>query len=261
MKKTLIAIVIMLTVFGVASPALASGTPSWWVPGNDPKTAPPGYASWNHGWASGSVVNAEGSQIIYVSVVLQVDNTYNVDNRKLVWAQAEWTPTGPNAAQTFPVTPIITYSNDPCPANVATPFVNPIGPFFMRNQGAGIPDPAHKNPASNPPDQPYASMSEYSFGYNSTPPELNPPGINPQPACERVEFKFQVGVQSQADWRVEVQTVCLTPTAITLRSLEAENVVASLPMLGLVGVPLITVSLLGGNTLLRRKHAARERRP
>jgi hypothetical protein len=59
-----------------------------------------------------------------------------------------------------------------------------------------------------------------------------------------------------------VQTLCLTPTAITLRSLQAENAVASLPMLGLMGVPLITVSLLGGNTLLlRRKHTMREQRP
>ena len=259
MKKTLIVTLVLLSVFGVASPALAAGTPPWWVPGNEPKTPPVGYAIWNYGWASGSVVNNGGDQIVYSSVVIQVNNVYNKDNRKLIWAQAEWTPTGLNVTQTFPITPVITYSYDPCPANVTDPLPNPIGPFFMTTQGAGIPDPAHLNPNADPP-APYESMREYSLGYNNAPPEANPPGITPQPACERVEFKFQVGAKSQADWRVEIQTVCLTPTAITLRSLEAGNVAASLPVLGLIGVPLITASTLGGNALLRRKRAASERR-
>ena len=259
MKKTLIAMLIVLMVLGVASPALAAGTPTWWVPGNPPKGH--GGPNWNYSWASGSVVNETGDQLVTVLVDVQVPNQFNSNRYKLVWAQAEWTPTGLNAAKTFPVTPQITYSNDPCPQIVGDALTNPIGPFLMRPQGAGTPDPAHQNPGSNPPNLPYTSMNEYSYGYDSTPPEANPPGIIPQPACERIEFKFQVGANSQADWRVEVQTLCLTPTAITLRNLQAENTVASLPMLGLVGVPLITVSLLGGNTLLRRKHETREKRP
>ena len=107
----------------------------------------------------------------------------------------------------------------------------------------------------------YETANEYSFGYNATPPEDNPPGITPQPACERLTFTFQVGALSRADYRVEVQTVCQTPTAVTLSSLQASRTAANLPVLGLVGIPLITVSLLGGSTVLRRKQPARERRP
>ena len=102
----------------------------------------------------------------------------------------------------------------------------------------------------------HAHRNEYSFGYDNV-----PLGIRPQPERERPTFTFQVSALSRADYRVEVQTVCQTPTAVTLSSLQASRTAANLPVLGLVGIPLITVSLLGGNTVLRRKHAARERRP
>lgn len=138
MKKTLIALLILMMLLGFAAPALAAGTPTWWVPGDvDPTTKDPpvGYAIWSSGWARGSVDNTNGSQIIYVSVVIDVPNTYNVANKKLVWSQVEWTADGQNVAQTFPSTPQISYSNSPCPSSPADPLASPIGPAFLRDQG------------------------------------------------------------------------------------------------------------------------------
>lgn len=167
-----------------ATSALAGGTPGWW---DNPESNP----QWRQVIATGSASNT-GPQVQYVIVVLDVANEFNPDAHKFVWAQVEWTLVqGTGRFRLGSTDHLIKWMNNPiqCPQSPSDPYPDPPdGSGFMKQEGAFSPEFG------------FASGNELSFG-----------PIVPQPNCERVEFRFEVGPNSQIDYRIEVQTICFFP--------------------------------------------------
>jgi len=173
-----LSIVLLLILSGMA---LAAGTPVWW---DNPKGLP----NWTQTIATGTASNT-GPQAQYIIAKIDVDNEYREGYSKYVWAQVEWSLVeGTGSFQTGFTDHLIKWLNDDgsCPASPEEDYPDPDGYGFMKCEGD------------------FAPQFGYANGY-----ELSYFKISPQPACERLEIRFEVGPNSRIDYRVEIQTVCI----------------------------------------------------
>jgi hypothetical protein len=133
-----------------------------------------------------------GDSATYVTVIADIPNVPDPDAYKDVWARVEWEMVE-GTGYFDSLVPFYWESNpDLCPEDPSLPFP---GSFdgFVADEGTFSPEHGFEN------------GNEMSYS-----------SINPQPACERIEFRFLVQPNSQIDYRIEVQTLCFTPTAVTL---------------------------------------------
>jgi hypothetical protein len=224
MKKLLRTLIFVSVTLIFTTTVLAAGTPSWW-------DNPGGYSSWKTSSTTGTVTNT-GTVAQYVTVIWDVDNDYLDNAYKDVWAQVEWTLVqGTGYFDTTDYSHMIRWANDAanCPSGPAEPFPNPTDVAFMNDEDA------------------FASEWGYDNGR-----ELSYNHIEPQPECERLEFKFWVGPSSQIDYRLEIQTLCFyTANAVVLRDLAASSPGLSV-LAGVVGIG--GIGLVGMRIVNRRRH-------
>ncbi len=171
----------ILAFFALAAMAIAAGTPVWW---DNPKDLP----NWTKTTGTGTASNT-GPQAQYIIAKIDVPNQYRENYSKYVWVQVEWSlVAGTGAFMTGSTDHLIKWLNsaEQCPANPELPFPEPDGAGFMKSEGAFAPE----------------------FGFQNA-FELSYSKITPQPACERVEVRFEVGPNSRIDYRVEIQTACI----------------------------------------------------
>jgi hypothetical protein len=225
------AICILVLSLAFTTTALAAGTPGWW-------DNPDEHLTWQQSVYDGTVANT-GTQQQVVTVVVDVPNTYDPDATKDVWAQVEWEVVQGTAefyTDSFPGM-LIRWNNDNCPATPSTPFPSPPDGFgYMTDEGTF--NPENERPGSG--GDIYDNGNEMSYS-----------GIDPQPACERIEFEFEVDPDSQLDYRIEVQTLCFGPNAVTLSAIDAGPALVGLPAFALV-----VVAVVGGAGLFMWKRRA-----
>jgi hypothetical protein len=229
MRKLARILAIVLVVAALSTAVSATGTPTWWDnPGGT-------YSSWTQTIATGS---AQNSTLItqYVTAVMDVPNVYNAEKTKDIWAQVEWTVvTGTGVFQVSSTSHKLLWhdTEGECPVSSAVPFPDPPdGVGFMQLQGTFTP--------------------EWSYANGN---ELRYFNIDPQPACERIEFVFTVEPGSQIDYRIEVQTVCDGPNAVRLSDLTASAAGMGLPTMALVGVGGLALVGVGAVVIRRRRRA------
>lgn len=170
---------VLLMVLSTA--LLATGTPVWW---DNPKELPYHVKSVFTGTASNT-----GDQAQFVIAKLDVPNTYRENLSKYVWAQVEWSLVqGTGNFQTGSFDHLIKWLNseEQCPSSPELDYPEPDGAGFMKNEGEFTPE--------------FGFANGYEVSYTK---------IMPQPACERLEIKFNVGPNSRIDYRIEVQTICI----------------------------------------------------
>ena len=213
----------LLLALAFTTTGLAAGTPTWW-------DNPGSYSTWKKAITTSTIENT-GDTGQYVIVIFDVDNDADTTAHKEVWAQVEWTLNygtgnlviGNNSHQ-------IKWTSDSgqCPAGPTVPW-DPPDNGMMADEGIFT------------PEYDYANGRELSYT------------INPQPACERIEFKFWLGPHSKISYRMEVQTLCFNANAVTLSSLDAHSGMAT-P----TAFALIAIALAGGAglfVLARRRRA------
>jgi hypothetical protein len=161
--------------------ALAAGTPVWW---DNPKGLP----NWTRTIATGTASNT-GPQAQYIIAKIDVPNTYRENYSKYIWAQVEWSLVeGTGKFMTGFTDHLIKWLNsaDQCPASPEEEYPDPDGYGFMKCEGDFAPE--------------FGFLAGYELSYFK---------ITPQPACERLEVRFEVGPNSRIDYRIEIQTVCI----------------------------------------------------
>lgn len=169
--------------------SFAANTPWWW-------NNPTGISNFHRVVDAGSAFNntiyapGEAHQAQLVTVVIDVPNLQDPNLSKDIWAQVEWTITGSGEFNMSDTGVPIWWSLDPagCPASPLDPYptVN-VGSGYLSNEGFMTPLNGFQN--------------GNEFSYSS---------ITPQPPCERINFHFIVGPNSRIDYRVEIQTICLS---------------------------------------------------
>lgn len=169
---------LLLTLTGLS---FAAGTPVWW---DNPKGLP----NWTKTEATGTASNT-GPQAQYIIAKIDVPNTYRENYSKYVWAQVEWSlVNGTGKFMTGFTDHLIKWLNsvEQCPPTPETEYPEPDGYGFMKCEGDFVPE--------------FGFANGYELSYTK---------ITPQPACERLEVRFEVGPNSRIDYRVEIQTVCI----------------------------------------------------
>jgi len=172
----------LLIVLMISGSVLATNTPIWW---DNPKNIP----YWTQTIATGTASNT-GPQSQFIIAKIDVGNTYREDYSKYVWVQIEWSLVqGSGEFMTGSTDHLIKWMNGAgdCPADPSLPFPDPPdGVGFMKPEGAFTPE------------------FGYQHGF-----ELSYFKITPQPACERLEIRFQVDPNSNIQYHVEIQTACI----------------------------------------------------
>jgi len=169
---------LLLVLTGLAA---AAGTPVWW---DNPKGLP----NWTKTIATGTASNT-GPQAQYIIAKIDVPNTYRENYSKYVWAQVEWRLVdGTGKFMTGFTDHLIKWLNsaEQCPSSPELEYPDPDGYGFMKCEGDFAPE--------------FGFANGYELSYTK---------ITPQPACERLEIRFEVGPNSRVDYRVEIQTVCI----------------------------------------------------
>lgn len=209
-----LAILVALLVVGVV---LAANTPAWW---DNPGST---YSTWVQLTDSGTFTNNQISAI-QASVFTDVPIACTGGASQVAtWAQIEWTVTsGSGSVVTTNFSKVVERTTDACPASSSDTFpATNYGFAFMTEQGSFTPEFL-------------ANGLERSYTDNGTPGGL--------PSCERVQTSWLVDPLSSINYRVEVQAVCLSPTAITLRNLEVTNSSTSIYIALVAGL----AAILGG---------------
>ncbi len=180
----------VLTLFGVPMQLYAAGTPAWW---NNPF----GYTLWRQAETQGVFEN-NGHQAQFLRAIIDVPNQYNQSLSKDVWIRVQWRMARgtEGGLVSDPNAHVIRWLDGqdpqrPCPASPLEPYPTPDGQRFLINRGTFAPD------------------APYTFGY-----ELSTEGIQPQPACERIDIQFFVGADCRLEYHIEVQTVCRNLTML-----------------------------------------------
>ena len=215
-RKVLSVSIAVLMALAFATIALATGTPPWWDDNNT------NYTTWRKVTTTGTASNT-GQQSQLVLVTIDVPNTWSSDHYKQVWAQVEWTVTA--GTVDLQLSPSILWTKEEsqtCPSDPTKPFPSPYGSGTMTDEGTFTPEHG------------YANGREFSYS-----------NINPQPTCERLEFRFTVYPNSGLDYYVEVQTVCQGPNAVRLSDFNATSGRTRLPTVSLVGIPLVAIGAVG----------------
>ena len=211
----------VLAALAITGVAFAAGTPAWW-------DNPDGYTSWTQ-TVTTSIIENTGAAAVTVEVIMDVDNTQIPDNTKEVWAQAEWSVLqGSGTLLTGPADALIQWTNDPCPQSPLDPLPNPLGAGLMTYRGP-----------MDPPGPEWLAIGD-EFSYS----------IDVQPQCERLLFRFQLDPGASIDYRIEVQTLCFTPTAVTLAAFNAEPRDPTIWVAALTGGLLI---LAAGSVVIYRR--------
>jgi len=192
--------------------ALAAGTPVWWDNSS-------GYSTWQHSVYTGTASNT-GTQQQEILVTVDVPNTHDPNAYKEVWAQVEWS--------------LVSGSGQ---------FESDYAPIFWENAEAQCPNnPEDSWPPGGPPDGfmgsegPFTPEHTFDNGH-----ELSY-DIDPQPACERIQFRFNVNSESQIDYRIEVQTLCFSPNAVTLSDSSAISYALAPFALGLAAIGAVIIT-------------------
>jgi len=195
MFRKLAFLVVAIALIASTGIALAAGTPTWW---NNPNE----YSSWRQVTTSGTAANAGGeTQLITIIFDVPNDCPQNAVSKQ-VWQQIEWTVvTG--AASLSDNVRTVAWGTDACPASTSNPY-NDLDSGNMSNNGAFA--PTHG----------YANGWERSRTINNS-----SPGWSPQ--CERIYTSFQIEPASSLNYRLEVQSLCLGPNAVTLSDLQATS--------------------------------------
>ncbi|HPI73267.1 MAG TPA: GEVED domain-containing protein [bacterium] len=173
----------ILFILGLATLVRAANTPIWW---DNPKNLP----FWTQTIATGTASNT-GPQAQFIIAKIDVANTFRENYSKYVWVQVEWSLVeGTGEFVTGSYDHLIKWMNSDgdCPSNPELPFPDPAdGAGFMKAEGVFTPE------------------FDFQNGF-----ELSFFKITPQPACERIEIRFNVGPNSHINYRVEIQTACLS---------------------------------------------------
>lgn len=196
MRKSLIVLSVLLLTLILAAPVLAAGTPPWW---DNPGGA---YTSWHSKSTTGTIANS-GGETQLTSIIFDVPNECPAGTtQKQVWQQISWTVTGGAASlQNSPRT--IEWSQSACPASTSDPF-DADDDANMTLKGAFTPSGYDNGQERS------GSLVDTSAAWS--------------PKCERIWTTFQVGPGGSLNYKLEVQTVCLSPAAVTLSGLQARTI-------------------------------------
>lgn len=187
-RRTRIAlhICLFLAVWLNASVLFAQPSPPFWW--DNPMELPAD--RWFAVDKTGNVEN-DGNQAQYVRVVMDIPNSYNEQLTKNVWIQIEWeTQNGPGRLLSAENTHTIKWLNSEgmCPSSPFDPYPTPDGIAYLTIVNSYTPQ-----------EEPF--MDGYGV-------ELTCESISPQPACERMEFYFEIGPGASLTYGVKVQTAC-----------------------------------------------------
>jgi hypothetical protein len=228
MSRKLVLVIAAIALLASTGIAVAAGTPAWW--GN------PGglYPSWQHKDTAGTVANT-GAQTQLITVIFDVPNVCPPNAAsKDVWEQIEWTVNSGTASLSTGIR-TIAWGPTSCPTSTSDPYTeDDSGNLTERGAFA----PAHD----------YANGAERSRTITSSSPGWSP-------KCERIFTSFQVEPSSSLNYRLEVQSVCKGPLAVSLRDLSARSG-AALPMLPTLGA-ISVLAFAPVVILARRRRSSR----
>jgi hypothetical protein len=236
MQKRQILIVLTLVMALVMGTAVvhALNTPDWW---DNPGGV---YTTWNTtGQFFGNASNNTGS-----NQTLTIENDVaacNSGDHIEIWMQIAWVNTGtPNVslrtANQFDRVVQWTTSALGCPGNVTTPLPSYDGFGFLTNE-LGFTPTGNSLPGNLPLDNGY----ERSFAFT-----------NSTATCARTSTVFDIPDGAGFEYRIEVQSICVSPTAVTLQSFSTAT--SHTPVVAVVGFLSLAVVAFGLVIVRRERH-------
>jgi hypothetical protein len=236
-RKYVVFLLLLLAMVVGTAVVSAAGTPIWW---DNPGGV---YTSWNTtGAFYGEASNNTGSNL---TLIIENDvTTCNVGDHTELWMQISWVNTGtPNVGLRTSGTTnrFISWTEDAsgCPASVTDPLPSDDGLSSLTNRLAFTPT-GNSIPGNFPFDNGY----ERSFTFSDS-----------LATCARTNTIFDIPDGGGFEYKVEVQSICISPTAVNLQSFTpAGN--STLPVVAFIGFLALVIVSFGVVIVRREQHKA-----
>jgi hypothetical protein len=230
MSRRLVLVIAAIALIASAGIAFAGGTPAWW---NNPGGV---YGSHQTYTTTGTTANTGGvTQLL--TIIWDVPNVCPSNAaKKEVWQQISWNaPGGGVTLDTTQLGGSLRWTTAVCPPGGTSVVLGP-NTFVPMSEQLGFTPPSG-----------YANGWERSASLTFT------PGSSPK--CERIFTGFEVESTKSVEYKLEVQTVCTGPNAVSLRDLGAKSG-AALPLVPAVGA-LSVLAIAPVVVLARRRRSSR----